>query len=200
MGDDLCRREFQAQHRPSDVYSLDRDFGPREHLLTWKAAHPCTVCLPSFTSSVSCLWNLLCQILIITYGCYKHGRGAVSGYRMQGFLGLRGPSWGVLADWGLVGGGSHRCGNGLAFGRLGIWWSPVCVWFCVGGVALWLEPWGKSLLGKKIPSIWDKSVRASTDKQGRRCWISFAVDMHLWEWCMFINYLKWTAGTPSVWL
>lgn len=78
------------------------------------------------------------------------------------------------------------------FCRLG-WWVVVAVgvvvWmarylmgFCTlsgsgGWRSAWREPWGKSCLKESLP--YGMGSLASMDKQGRRCLIGFAVEMHL---------------------
>ncbi len=166
---------FQAQHRPSDVYWTRQRFWPQRTSFDMKGGSSLHRCLHLIGF---CLWNLLCPILNHTYGCYKHDVGAVSGYRCRDCLGLR-AVWGVLRT-GLVGGGSHRCGNAVGF-----WTARYLMGLCTlsgsgGWRSAWLEPLGKSCLEKNHfhmgQAVW--LLRTSREEG---VWISFAVDLHLWR-------------------
>lgn len=184
---------FQAQHRPSDVYWTRQQFQPQRTSFDMKSGSSLHRCLHLICI---CLWNLLCPILNHTYGCYKHDAGVVSGYRCRDWLGLR-AVWGVVRT-GLVGGGSIGVAMRLAFGRLGIWWAPVRCLVLVGGVALGLNLGGNPAWKNHFhmgQAVW----LLQTSRGGGVGSILLSTCVYE-ERCLFINYLKWTAGTPSVWL
>lgn len=187
----LQERVSKHNTAPQMFIELDSDFGPRERLLTWKAAPPCT---DVFTSSVSVYETCSAQseithmdVISMTWvSSQATDAGTDEVCRPSGwFCGL---GWWVVVAVGVA--------MRLAFGRLGIWWASVRCLVLVGGVAL-----GVNLGGNP--------ARKNHFHMGRTVWLPrtsreggvgsvLLLTCIYEEWCLFINYLKWTAGTPSV--
>lgn len=178
MGDDLCRREFPTTTTAPQMFiDADSDFGPRELLFfDMKGGSSLHRCLHFICF---CLENLLGPIWNHTCRCYEHD------VRVGGLWTV----WVVLRLLGLR----------LALGWLGIWWACVlCCLVLVGGVRL-----GVNLRGNpapKIASIWESSCgsgfHGQAEKEGGVGLVLLLKRMY-GECCLFINYLKWRAGTPS---
>lgn len=112
MGDDLCRRVSKHNTAPQMFIELDSDFGPRERLLTLKAAPPCT---DVFTSSVSVYETCSAQSEItrmdVISMTWVPSRATDAG--TDEVCGQSG--WFCRLGWWLVGGGSRRCGDAVGF-------------------------------------------------------------------------------------
>lgn len=166
------------------VIELDCDFDPRECLSTWKAAPPCT---DVFTSSVSVYKTCSAQFEIacidVTSMTWASSRAADAGTDE-----VCGPS-----GW--------FCGCGDAVGsHMDLYLMVHCMLSGSGGCSAWREPWGKSCLKKSLPYGTSSPAAVGLPQRSRKGGVENGWFLRcIYEQsCLFINYLKWTTGTPSL--
>lgn len=170
----LQERVSKYNTAPQMFIELDSDFDPRERLLTWKAAPPCT---DVFTSSVSVYEIRSAQSEIVRTDVTS----IISGCRCR--------------DW--RGFAVHLGGFAVLGVRLARYLMVRCTLSGSGGWrSAWREPWGNPAWKNDFHMEWAVWLPL-TSKEGAvgLVWLMRGIYE---QCCLFINYLKWTAGTPSL--